>query len=157
MEKGNNGMTKWMLIAVSCLTMLVGCGEKTYEPRDIVNETDVCKICNMSIVHNEYAGQIALKNGDYEIFDDLGCLMDYIDTNGEEDIGAAFIKDAVNNQWIDVFKATYVYNKENWTPMNYGVLAFKTKEAANEWMATEGKGQVLAYEDLQDFKWGIHH
>ena len=48
----------------------------------------------MSIVHNAYAGQIALKNGDYEIFDDIGCLMEYIEANGEDEIGAAFIKDA---------------------------------------------------------------
>lgn len=48
----------------------------------------------MSIVHNAYAGQIALKNGDYEIFDDIGCLMEYIVSNGDEEIGAAYIKDA---------------------------------------------------------------
>ncbi|CAM5310312.1 Nitrous oxide reduction protein OS=Lysinibacillus sphaericus OX=1421 GN=LS41612_03010 PE=4 SV=1 [Lysinibacillus sphaericus] len=110
----------------------------------------------MSIVHNEYAGQIALKNGDYEMFDDIGCLIEYIAANGDEEVGAAFIKDAKENKWIDVSKATFVYNKDYWTPMNYGVLAFETQEAAQSWMATEGKGQVLTYEDLSDFNWGIH-
>lgn len=46
----------------------------------------------MSIVHNEYAGQIVLKNGDYEIFDDIGCLLDYLELNGENEVGAAYIK-----------------------------------------------------------------
>ena len=149
-------MKKWMLMIVACLAVLVGCSEKTYEPRDIVSETDVCKICNMSIVHNEYAGQIALKNGDYEIFDDIGCLMEFIDANEETEIGAAFIKDTLQDEWINIFEATYVYNKDYWTPMNYGVLAFDTKEAADSWMEKEGEGQVLAYEELHEFNWGIH-
>lgn len=157
MEKRDEMMKKWVLVMVACLAMLVGCSEKTYEPREIVSETDVCKICNMSIVHNEYAGQIALKNGDYEVFDDIGCLMEYMDANEEEEIGAAFIKDALKGEWINVFEATYVYSKDYWTPMNYGVLAFDTKEAADSWMAKEGEGKILVYEDLHDFNWGIHH
>ncbi|WP_054768682.1 nitrous oxide reductase accessory protein NosL [Lysinibacillus parviboronicapiens] len=149
-------MKRWIVMVVISCVLLVGCGDKTYVPREIVGETDVCKICNMSIVHNEYAGQIALKNGDFEMFDDLGCLMEYIKANGENEIGAAFIKDANNDEWIDVFKATFIYNKEYWTPMNYGVLAFKTKDAAVDWMALKGEGQVLVYQDLQNFNWGIH-
>ncbi|MFJ7952922.1 nitrous oxide reductase accessory protein NosL [Lysinibacillus sp. NPDC096418] len=149
-------MKKWMLIIVTCFALLVGCSENAYGPREIVSETDVCEICNMSIVHNEYAGQIALKNGDYEIFDDLGCLIEYINANGKEEIGAAYIKDTRENEWMNVFEATFVYNKDYWTPMNYGVLAFDTKEAADSWMAKEGNGKVLAYEDLLEFNWGIH-
>ena len=149
-------MKRWIVMVVISCVLLVGCGDKTYVPREIVGETDVCKTCNMSIVHNEYAGQIALKNGDFEMFDDLGCLMEYIKANGENEIGAAFIKDANNDEWRDVFKATFIYNKEYWTPMNYGVLAFKTKDAAVDWMALKGEGQVLVYQDLQNFNWGIH-
>lgn len=149
-------MKKWMFMAVACLIFLIGCSEKSYKPREIVSETDVCKVCNMSIVHNEYAGQIILKNGDVEMFDDIGCLMDYINANGEDEMGAAFIKDAVKNEWINTFEAMYVYNKDYWTPMNYGVLAFDTKDAANSWMEKEGHGKILTYADLHTFNWGIH-
>jgi len=156
MEKRDNRMKKWVMMILLCGGVMAGCSEKTYEPREIVSETDVCKICNMSIVHNAYAGQIALKNGDYEIFDDIGCLMEYIASNGDEEIGAAYIKDATKSEWIDVFKAVYVYNKVYWTPMNYGVVAFDTKQAAQEWMTQEGEGKLLHYKDLHDFNWGIH-
>lgn len=149
-------MKKIMMLALA-LVVLVGCSEKTYEPRDIVAETDVCKICNMSIVHEDYAGQIVLTNGDYEIFDDLGCLMEYIDANGEEQIGAAFIKDENKKQWINVFTGSYVYEKNFWTPMNYGVLAFNSEQEAKDYIAAQGKGKLLAYEDLHNFEWGIHH
>ncbi|MFF6017611.1 nitrous oxide reductase accessory protein NosL [Lysinibacillus fusiformis] len=149
-------MTRWIAILVICSTILGGCSDKTYNPRDIIRETDICEICNMSIVHHEYAGQIVLTNGDYKIFDDIGCLMDYLALNGEEEIGAAYIKNNANNEWIDVYKATYVYNAGYWTPMNYGVLAFATKDEAQEWMTNEGEGQLLAYQNLLTFKWGIH-
>lgn len=147
------------ILGVTCMLLLLvvaGCGEKTYKPRDIVAETDVCKICNMSIVHGDYAGEIVLKNGDYEIFDDLGCLIDYVKKNGDKEIGAAFIKDEKNKKWINVFKGSYVYSKDFWTPMNYGVLAFDSEKAAKDWIASEGQGKLLTYEDLLDFKWGIH-
>ena len=156
MEKRGVSMTRWIAILVICSTILGGCGEKTYNPRDIIRETDICEICNMSIVHHEYAGQIVLTNGDYKIFDDIGCLMDYLALNGEDEIGAAYIKNKANNEWIDVYKATYVYNAGYWTPMNYGVLAFATKDEAQEWMTNEGEGQLLAYQDLLTFNWGIH-
>ncbi|WP_338651937.1 nitrous oxide reductase accessory protein NosL [Lysinibacillus sp. Y5S-8] len=149
-------MTRWITIFILCSALLVGCSDKTYKPREIISETDVCKICNMSIVHNEYAGQIVLKNGDYEIFDDIGCLMEYLELNGEDEVGAAYIKNKANNEWIDIYKATFVYNKEYWTPMNYGVLAFATKDEAQKWMTNEGDGQLLAYQDLLTFNWGIH-
>ena len=145
---------KWLAIG---FVILVGCSEKTYEPRAIVSETDVCQICNMSIVHNDYAGQIALKNGDVELFDDIGCLMEYINANGEDSLGVAFIKDAIKDEWINTFEANYVYNKDYWTPMNYGVLAFDTEEAVNSWMEREGLGEQLTYTDLKSFNWGIHH
>lgn len=156
LEKGDTSVTRWIMIVIICGVILGGCGEKTYLPREINSETDVCEVCNMSIVHNEYAGQIVLKNGDYETFDDIGCLMDYIELNGDGEVGAAYIKNKATNEWIDVYKAIYVYNKNYWTPMNYGVIAFATKDEAKEWMNDEEEGQLFAYRDLLTLNWGIH-
>lgn len=137
------------------LWMLSACSE-TFEPREINKETDICKICNMSISHEDFAGQIVLKNGDYEVFDDLGCLIEYMKENDQSEIGKAYIKDALEDKWIDVENATYVYSKDYWTPMNYGVVAFETKEAADKWISSNGEGKFLSYDDLFQFNWGIH-
>ena len=81
-RKGSIDMKKFVALVITVL-LLQGCGAKEFIPREIVAETDVCKVCNMSIVHEEYAGQVALSNGDYEMFDDLGCLVQYVTTLNE--------------------------------------------------------------------------
>lgn len=150
---------KWKttLIFIVTIIFLVGCSEKSYEPKAINPETDICKVCNMSIAHEDYAGQLVFTNGDYEVFDDLGCLIEFVMDIEESEIGAAFIKDAKKDQWLDVKNATYIYSKDYWTPMNYGVLAFSSKEAAEQFINENGEGEFLTYEQLFDFDWGIHH
>ncbi|RIJ64597.1 nitrous oxide reductase accessory protein NosL [Rummeliibacillus sp. POC4] len=148
---------RWLVGIFAIVLCLQACGNKEYKPRKIVSETDICKICNMSIVHKEYAGEIALKNGDYEIFDDLGCLVEYMKDMDEDDLGKAFIKDKSGKKWLDVKTASYVYDKDIWTPMSYGVIAFQTKDEAKKYIEKEGKGELLSYSDLDTFKWGVHH
>ncbi|CEA03637.1 NosL [Metalysinibacillus saudimassiliensis] len=148
---------KKILLATAMLA-LVGCGEKNYEPHALNEETDICQICQMTVAHQEFAGQIIEKNGDYEVFDDIGCLVEKLarDEQDEADVGAAFIKDAKTDEWINVFDATYLYDKEFWTPMNYGVLVFKDAADAEAYQADAGYGKLMKFDDLQDFKWGIH-
>jgi len=145
---------KWIILMVSVF-ILAACSEETFEPRDINPEVDVCHICNMSITHVDYAAQIVLKNGDYVVFDDIGCLMEYVLENGEEKVGAGYIRDMNSSQWLKIEDAVYVYSKDYWTPMNYGVVAFSSLEEANEYME-EQPGELVPYEELLTFNWGVH-
>lgn len=140
---------------LSFIAVLSACGDKTYDPRDINPETDVCSICNMSITNVDYAAQIVLKNGDSVVFDDLGCLMEYVNTNGEQEIGAAYIRDTNSASWLNVKEATYAYSAEYWTPMNYGVLAFASEQEAKKY-SEQHQGKILTYDDLVTFNWGVH-
>ena len=150
-------MKKYLLAAFATV-ILAGCGDKNYEPRALNEETDVCQICQMTVVHQDFAGQIIEKNGDYEVFDDIGCLVEKLERNqqSEKDVGAAYIKDANTGEWINVFEATYLYDKEFWTPMNYGVLVFEDVTEAEAYRSKSGHGKLMNFEDLQGFKWGIH-
>ena len=126
--------TRLLICIFTTLLFLQACGNKEYKPKEIVSETDVCKVCNMSIVHKDFAGEIALTNGDYEMFDDIGCLIEFMKGMNEKDLGEAFIKDQSGKEWLNVKTATYVYDKDIWTPMSYGVIAFKTKDSAKNYI-----------------------
>ncbi len=147
---------KLLITSVMAVLFLAGCGDKEYKPKEISAETDVCEVCNMTISYMDYAGQIVFKNNDHLVFDDLGCLMEYIIDNGDSKIGAAYIKDETTNQWINVKDAVYVYEANYWTPMNYGVLAFADEHSAKTYMEENGQGKQLVYDDLLTFEWGIH-
>ncbi|MCC5803597.1 nitrous oxide reductase accessory protein NosL [Rossellomorea vietnamensis] len=136
--------------------MISGCGKADLSPREINPEVDTCVVCNMSIVHEDYAAQAVLSNGDKLIFDDVGCLVQYAIDQQEDAIGASYVKEYETEEWIDSTKAFYVYHQDFWTPMSYGVLAFSTKDKAEAFIDKEGKGTLMTPEDLKDHKWGVH-
>lgn len=149
-------MKKLASSVILLLFVLTGCSQQSYEPREISPTTDICKVCNMSISQMDYAAQIVFKNGDHNVYDDLGCLMADIIEKGDEEIGAAYIKDAKSHQWINVKEATYVYASDIWTPMNYGVVAFASDEEADNYVQEFETAKQLTYKDLLTFEWGIH-
>lgn len=144
---------QWILLL--CTALLLAACSADLEPREVNSETDVCTICNMSVTHADYAAQLVKNNGDHLVFDDLGCMMEYINEYGESEIGASYIMETDSPNWLNVKEAVYVYSKDYWTPMNYGVLAFASKEAAESYMS-EQSGELLAYDDLLTFNWGVH-
>lgn len=146
--------TKLMTAVLATAIVLAGCGDKEYEAKKINPQTDVCEICNMSIANEKYAGQIALKNGDYEMFDDLGCLMQYYNKMKTEDLGEAFIKNEAGDEWLNVEKSAFVFEKSIPTPMSYGVVAFKDEATAKQYIEKTGSGKVMNFEDLKSFDWG---
>ena len=48
-----------------------------------------------------------------------------------------------------------MYSKDYWTPMNYGVLAFASTEEAEQY-TKEQPGEIIPYDKLLTFNWGVH-
>ncbi|WP_017378599.1 nitrous oxide reductase accessory protein NosL [Paenisporosarcina sp. TG-14] len=157
MEKNVLLIRTFIPFCTLCVVLILsGCGSKDMSPRAIQPEVDTCAVCNMSITHEEFAAQAILTNGDKLIFDDLGCLVQYVLDKQESEIGASYIKDYESNEWIDTTKASFVYHKDFWTPMTYGVLAFESEQRAVQFIKNEGQGKLLTQQDLQEHKWGVH-
>ncbi|WP_342558881.1 nitrous oxide reductase accessory protein NosL [Metasolibacillus sp. FSL K6-0083] len=148
-------MKKIILLVVMGF-LLIGCSKQSIEPRKIDPETDICVVCNMGITHPDYAGQIIFKNNDHLVFDDLGCLIEYL-REPEKEVAVAYIKSNDKQEWVDVKAAAYIYNQNYWTPMNYGVLAFASIGDATIYEQENGAGKALTYDELvTSFKWGVH-
>ena len=56
--------------------------------------------------------------------------------------------------WVEVYKAYYVYNPDVWTPMAFGIVSFESEENAKEFVQEQGAGEILNYEQLLEHKWG---
>lgn len=127
--------------------------ELKYQPEDINPDTDVCEICAMAVADDQHATQIILKNERSLKFDDLGCLYEWVEENGEDEIGAKFVRDFNTEEWILLEETTYVFDEEIETPMAYGIISFKEQTDAEQYVEDNGFGELLTANELDDHKW----
>jgi len=106
---------------IAFVFILSACGNKVVEPVAINDATDTCEVCNMAVVDNQHATQIVLENGKSIVFDDVGCMYEWLEGNSNETIAAEFVRDYNDKEWVLVDDATYVYNQSVKTPMAYNV------------------------------------
>ncbi|SDW74021.1 nitrous oxide reductase accessory protein NosL [Paenibacillus sp. PDC88] len=141
------------LTLIASILILTACGGTKYEAVPINEEVDVCVICNMQVKDDAYATQLTTKDGKNYKFDDIGCMNEWKEQNGTENIGMDFVRDYNDKEWIEFSKATYVYDESIRTPMAYGIVSFKDKESAEAFVSEQGVGTILTAEDLGSHTW----
>lgn len=127
--------------------------ELAYKPEPINPETDVCEVCGMAIADEEHATQLIFKNEKSLKYDDIGDMFVWLEENGEEEIGAKFVRDFNTLEWIQLEEATFVYAEEISTPMGFGVISFKDREDAKKYIKENEIGEILIADDLKNHKW----
>ncbi|ASA21473.1 nitrous oxide reductase accessory protein NosL [Paenibacillus donghaensis] len=148
-------MRKWsaVLILIMGLFVLSACGEKKYEALAINEDVDICVICNMQVKDDAFATQLTTKEGKNYKFDDIGCMNEWKQQNGSDNIGMDYVRDYNDKAWIEFSKASYVYAETLRTPMAYGVISFKDTASAEAFVAEQGVGEVLTAGDLSSHDW----
>jgi len=144
-------------LLVIIVAVIAGCGKEQYTPQAINEETDRCAICNMAIKDDAHATQIITKDGQSLKFDDVGCMHEWTEKNGTDNVGAAFVRDYNSKQWIKYEKAYYAYDSAYKTPMAYGLLSFETKKDAEAFINEQGKGTLLTASELEQHSWEANH
>lgn len=151
--KKNNSL---LVLLIGLLTIyLAACGEKEVKPKAVDESKDECDICNMAVVNNQFATEIILENGKTLVFDDIGCMYQWMNENKEQKVKAKFVRDYDTSDWIELEKATYVYNPDVNTPMAYNIISFANQKDADDFVA-ENKGTVLTAEELDDHQWNMN-
>ncbi|PYY29653.1 nitrous oxide reductase accessory protein NosL [Paenibacillus illinoisensis] len=147
-------MRHWKMVFVTLwsIFLLAGCGPK-YVALPINEDVDVCVICNMQVKDDAYATQLTTKDGQTYKFDDIGCMNEWKEKNGTEQIGMDFVRDYNDKEWIEFNKATYVYDASIRTPMAYGLVSFKDKESAENFIQEQGVGVIMTAADLTSHDW----
>src|SRR5690625_7574040 len=96
----------------------------------------------MAVADDQFATQIVLENDRALKFDDLGCLYEWLEENGTDEVGAKFVRDFNTKEWIQLEEATYVFDEAIETPMAYGVISFKNSEDAEQYVKDNGLGEI---------------
>ncbi|WP_404328150.1 nitrous oxide reductase accessory protein NosL [Mesobacillus maritimus] len=135
------------------LLLLAACGNDEVQPVDINEATDTCEVCNMMVANNQHATQIVLENGKSMVFDDVGCMYDWIESHTNEEIAGKFVRDYDDKEWILVDDATFVYNQSVKTPMAYNVVSFKDKTSAESFAAENEGSTVMTASELAEHSW----
>lgn len=142
-----------LFLLIGIIIVLGACGKKEIQPVAINEDTDICEVCNMAVIDNQFATQVVMESGKSMAFDDVGCMYDWLENNNNEDISAKFVRDYNDEEWISVDEATYIHNLSVKTPMAYNVISFKDKASAEKF-ANENEGsQLMTVDDLAEHKW----
>ena len=86
---------------------------------------DVCAHCRMAIVSMATAAQIVAPGEGAVLFDDLGCLRDYVAHTGLAAGAMVFVADHRTGEWVEARTAVYTKTSRD-TPMGSGLVAHAT-------------------------------
>ncbi len=84
-----------------------------------------CSECNMDIEEMSYQAQVIMQNGDTYFFDDIGCMVLWLEKH-KEGIAKMVTKTLDTRHWVDPKKAWYSRTAND--PMGYGFAAFEKKK-----------------------------
>lgn len=125
------------LLLISLIIFLSSCSnENILKPVEIKYGQDICEACSMIISEKEYSAQYVYTNGKTRKFDDIGCMIHYLNDNKlESDIAAFFVRDYIHKNWINADSVHFIHSDKIITPMGHGITAFSTKEDAKKMQA----------------------
>ena len=134
------------LILVSLL-FLAGCGSSaTDSPPEIRYGRDLCAECGMIIGEQRFAAALNGQDGEYQKFDDIGCMRMYQSKQGAAPKNF-WVHDDAAEKWINGKDAVFTQTDNVITPMGYGVVASAGSAEAQK-IVEQRKGQVLSWEEM---------
>jgi len=84
-----------------------------------------CSECNMDIEEMSYQAQAIMQNGDTHFFDDIGCVVLWLEKD-KEGIARMATKTLDTHHWVDPEKVWYTRIAND--PMGYGFAAYEIKK-----------------------------
>lgn len=125
----------------------IGCGGD--ELPNIRYGNDACARCRMIINDDRFAAAITLPSGESLKFDDIRCLIDYLEA--ENTAGAHhWVRGYQSQQWVSADEAYFVYGPKLQTPMASGMAAVNTQQEA-EALSHAWQGRILKFDEVRTF------
>jgi len=102
-------------------------GNHTHEAIDIKANEYSCAKCKMHVKALNYATQAVKENGDTYFFDDIGCMILWLEKNAEG-IVSKYVMTLDTHKWIKAEQAHY--SRIAPSPMGYGFAAVEASKAS---------------------------
>ena len=132
--------------AAAAAVAVAACGSPA--PRAIAYDTDECAHCHMTIADSRLAAQLVTRTGKTFVFDDPGCLADFLAADGVEAqaVHSLWVADytAPAERLLRVDDAWFVRSDAIRTPMDNRVAAVASQAAAEQLRARVG-GEVVRW------------
>lgn len=128
-----------------CALLLCACGTPPLTPVDLAPE-DMCAHCKMAISERRFAAELVGADGEAFKFDELGCLLNYVKAHQPTSV-TWFVMDYDTREWLRAEQSHFVKAVQYHTPMNGGIVAFKTQAQAEAAVAQMG-GQATDFSGL---------
>lgn len=114
------------------------------------------KGCSQSMEITDLRFSVTSEVGVPVTFSDIGCAMAWRDFQcfrDQTDFDAhGKVRDYFTEEEIAIVNAFFVLDAGIQTPLGFDVAAFRSREAADKFVAEKGKGTVLTYSDLLERK-----
>lgn len=120
------------------------------EPRPISYGNDNCHHCKMKLMDPVYGAEVVTQKGKVFIFDDVNCLMSFLESNevSQEDIKHVLVADYDKPESLtDAKIAFYLKSDKFKTPMASNIIAFSDFETLESYKSQHG-GVYLAWGEL---------
>lgn len=129
-------------LIVILTVLLAGCRDSMEKvPPKIMPGQDVCDNCFMLINEIKYAAAVTLNNGEEKRFDDISCMLSFIQDNRQK-IRYYWVFDFLSGTSLQAEKAYYVRSKKEITPMGGGIIAFGVGDRAQEFASNENTAAI---------------
>lgn len=135
-----------LVIVVAFALLASACGVNAAGPPAITVDHTPCSHCGMLISEPAFAAAYRVDGQEARVFDDIGCLLNALRTGPAAP--AIWVQDAAGAGWIDASDATYVTSSRIPTPMNGGVLAYASADAAAQTAHAQGGELVRSFAEL---------
>jgi copper chaperone NosL len=138
---------KWSVIFLSFIlqtsvAFFAGCRSNRTGPPELVADKIACKKCNMLLSETRFAAAYEETTGNAQVFDDIGCMLSAL-RNVQKLPEHIWVRDYKRDMWIEANAATFVASQKLGTPMNYGFVALRNVNDADD-IAKTHDGKVLA-------------
>jgi len=104
------------------LLALSACGGTDDRPAPVDTRNDACSWCRMSVSDLRFAAQLTAPGHEPKVFDDAGCLRDWLKAPREAGPWTPWVADHRTKEWVKAKDALFTRAAVQ-TPMNSGLIA----------------------------------